>query len=132
MLAKIGCVATIRPLRINNINREPMLNAIGSIPELTPERLVHLAGEEKKILMKYGLTTLNFKTMCHACRCCDIVPFVDSVNEMVPFSSFTSDDPYDLKMFASLRSRPLTKLVEIPFATWGGMNILTIKGMCTS
>jgi hypothetical protein len=28
-------------------------------------------------LTENGLSTLTFDTMCHACTCCDIVPFKD-------------------------------------------------------
>jgi biotin synthase-related radical SAM superfamily protein len=36
-----------------------------------------LAKEQKKILKSYGLSPLGFKTMCHKCLGCDLVPFWD-------------------------------------------------------
>jgi biotin synthase-related radical SAM superfamily protein len=39
--------------------------------------MLRLATEERAILEKHGLSTLEFKTMCHACLSCDIVPFWD-------------------------------------------------------
>ncbi|RLF29085.1 MAG: biotin synthase, partial [Thermoplasmata archaeon] len=38
---------------------------------------LRLAVEQKKVFKKYGLTPETFKTMCHRCGCCDIVPFID-------------------------------------------------------
>jgi biotin synthase-related radical SAM superfamily protein len=76
-LADLGCVATIRPLRSGDQNRSEMIAALGRIEPVSPERLVRLAEEEKRILEARGLSTLTFRTMCHECRCCDIVPFRD-------------------------------------------------------
>jgi biotin synthase-related radical SAM superfamily protein len=77
-LAKLGCVATIRPLKINDLNRNELEEALGyPLRPVSPERLVRLASEQKMILELYQLSTLSFKTMCHACTCCDIVPFRD-------------------------------------------------------
>lgn len=76
-LAKMGVVATLRPLRLNELNRKEMELALGRLEPLSEERLLHLAREHKRILKENGLSTLTFDTMCHACTCCDIVPFKD-------------------------------------------------------
>jgi len=76
-LAKEGVVVTLRALRITDCNRPSLVEALGELKPVTPERLIFLAKEQKKILEKYNLSTLTFDTMCHACGCCDIVPFVD-------------------------------------------------------
>ncbi len=76
-LASRGCVATLRPLRLNDLNRRPMTEALGIMEELTPERLLRLACEHRRILENNGLTSLTLHTMCHECGCCDIVPFRD-------------------------------------------------------
>ncbi|NLT36878.1 MAG: radical SAM protein [Methanomassiliicoccus sp.] len=76
-LASRGCVATLRPLRLNDLNRRPMAEALGTMEELTPERLLRLAREHRRILENNGLTSLTLHTMCHECGCCDIVPFRD-------------------------------------------------------
>lgn len=77
-LARLGCVATIRPLKINDLNGKELEEALGySLKPVSPERLLRLAMEQKMILELYQLSTLSFKTMCHACTCCDIVPFRD-------------------------------------------------------
>jgi lipoate synthase len=76
-LAKMGCVATLRPLRLNDINRGPMTEALGPLIPVTAERLIRLAKEHKNILEENGLTSYTLHTMCHECGCCDIVPFRD-------------------------------------------------------
>jgi hypothetical protein len=77
-LARLGCVATIRPLKINDLNRKGLEEALGyPLKPVSPDRLLRLATEQKMILELYQLSTLSFKTMCHACTCCDIVPFRD-------------------------------------------------------
>jgi biotin synthase-related radical SAM superfamily protein len=76
-LAEIGVVATLRPLRVNDLNRRSLEEALGRIEPISEERLLRLATEHKRILLDHGLTTLTFKTMCHSCTCCDIVPFRD-------------------------------------------------------
>ncbi|MBU4189550.1 MAG: radical SAM protein [Candidatus Thermoplasmatota archaeon] len=75
-LASIGAVANIRMLRVNRYNRVSLENSIGSLENVSPERLISLAFSQKEILEKYHLTT-RFRTMCHACTCCDIEPWRD-------------------------------------------------------
>jgi len=77
VLANMGCVATLRALRRDEQNLPHLEKALGPLPAVTANRMLRLATEEKKILDKYGLTTLGFKTMCFACLSCDIVPFWD-------------------------------------------------------
>ena len=76
-LAQLGVVPSLRPLRVNDINRQPLREAIGEVPPVTPERLLRLNRAAKEILKKHGLTTMSYRTMCHECGCCDIVPFRD-------------------------------------------------------
>jgi biotin synthase-related radical SAM superfamily protein len=76
-LASMGVVATLRPLRVNELNEAALKEALGKIPEIEPERMIRLAEAHKRILEKHGLDTRSFKTMCNACTCCDIVPFRD-------------------------------------------------------
>lgn len=77
-LARIGCVATLRPLKINEMNRKPLEQALGHpLEPVPPERIVRLAEEHRMMLELYHLSTLSFKTMCHACTCCDVVPSRD-------------------------------------------------------
>ncbi|OGS44257.1 MAG: hypothetical protein A3K76_07140 [Euryarchaeota archaeon RBG_13_57_23] len=77
VLANTGAVATLRALRTNQYNAPELERALGALIPVTAERMLRLAEEEKKILQSYGLTTLGFKTMCHSCLSCDIVPFWD-------------------------------------------------------
>jgi len=77
VLANMGAVATLRALRKNEHNISELEKALGRLEPVTPERMLHLAKEQKKILKRHRLTPLAFKTMCHACLSCDIVPFWD-------------------------------------------------------
>ena len=77
VLARMGCIAVLRPLRLNDINRRAMEEALGPLPTIGPEKLLRLAEEHKRILLENGLDTRNVRTMCHECGCCDIVPFRD-------------------------------------------------------
>jgi biotin synthase-related radical SAM superfamily protein len=77
VLANMGAVATLRALRRDEQNLADLEDALGALEPVTADRMLHLAAEEKKVLGDYGLTTLAFKTMCHACLSCDIVPFWD-------------------------------------------------------
>ena len=77
-LAKIGVVPTLRKIRINKFNKEKIENALScKVPKDSTDRIIELALKQKQILERYGLTTKTFKTMCHKCGCCDIVPFWD-------------------------------------------------------
>ena len=75
--AERGIVATLRPLRINNFNREALTEALGPLVPVTPERIVDLATKAKAIMEENDITSKTYHTMCHECGCCDIVPFWD-------------------------------------------------------
>jgi biotin synthase-related radical SAM superfamily protein len=76
--AKQGVVPVIRVLRINDMNYLRITNALGhDIKMVSPGRMIKLVEAQRDILKKYGLSTDTFSTMCHACGCCDIVPFKD-------------------------------------------------------
>jgi len=77
-LAKDGIVANLRALRLNEHNEPKLTAALGFTPKpVEPERMLILAKSQKQILDKYGLSTTKFKTMCHRCKSCDIVPQQD-------------------------------------------------------
>lgn len=76
-LARMGCIATIRPLRLNDLNRKAMIEVLGDLEKITPDRLLALAREHRAILERHGLSSYSLRTMCHECGCCDIVPFRD-------------------------------------------------------
>ena len=76
-LAHMGVVATLRPLRVNDLNREALEGALGELEPISEARLLRLAIAHKRILEDNGLSTMTFRTMCHACTCCDLVPFRD-------------------------------------------------------
>ncbi len=77
VLANMGAVATLRALRRDEMNMAALEQALGRLEEVTADRMLRLATEEKTILERHGLSTLRFRTMCHACLSCDIVPFWD-------------------------------------------------------
>ncbi|MCK5560333.1 MAG: biotin synthase, partial [Thermoplasmata archaeon] len=77
-LAGIGVVATLRAIRLNDVNTPKLKLALGYKPEpVTPKRLLALAEKHKESLDKYELSTVKFETMCHRCKSCDIVPHQD-------------------------------------------------------
>jgi biotin synthase-related radical SAM superfamily protein len=77
VLANMGAVATLRALRRDETNIVALEECLGRLEPVKPDRMLRLATEERAILEKHGLSTLEFKTMCHACLSCDIVPFWD-------------------------------------------------------
>ncbi|QLH75533.1 MAG: radical SAM protein [Methanomassiliicoccales archaeon] len=76
-LVEMGVVPSLRPLRVNDINRGPLIEALGAIAPVTPERILRLSIAAKEIYRKHGTGPMQYSTMCHACKCCDIVPFAD-------------------------------------------------------
>ena len=77
-LCKMGVVPTLRKVRINEYNNKILNNRISKkLPIISIERIIKIAQFHKKVLIKNCLTTKTFKTMCHRCGCCDIVPFWD-------------------------------------------------------
>lgn len=77
VLANMGAVATLRALRRNEYNIDELERTLGTLAPVSADRMLALAKEEKKVLRNHRLTTLTFKTMCHSCLSCDIVPFWD-------------------------------------------------------
>ncbi|HEX9709864.1 MAG TPA: radical SAM protein [Candidatus Thermoplasmatota archaeon] len=76
----LGIVPTVRALRWNDINREHLEEALGGpVPPVSAERLVRLARMEHRMLEAAGLSALHYRTMCHACGACDMVPETDLV-----------------------------------------------------
>jgi biotin synthase-related radical SAM superfamily protein len=75
--ARRGIAATLRPLRITELNRTALTDALGPLLPVTPERIIDLATRAKSIMAEQGVTTRTYRTMCHECGCCDIVPFRD-------------------------------------------------------
>jgi biotin synthase-related radical SAM superfamily protein len=77
VLGNMGAVATLRAIRVNELNKADLDRALGETRPVTADRMLYLATEQKRILEDHGLNPLEFKTMCHACLACDIVPFWD-------------------------------------------------------
>jgi biotin synthase-related radical SAM superfamily protein len=77
VLANMAAVVTLRALRRSEYNVAELERVLGELQPVTTDRMLSLAREQKTIFQEYGLSPLNFKTMCHACLSCDIVPFWD-------------------------------------------------------
>ena len=76
-LASIGIIPGLRALKITSVNMKELTASLGHLVPVSGERMIHLAKEQKRIMLKNGLTTETFRTMCFECQCCDIVPFRD-------------------------------------------------------
>lgn len=76
-IASIGCLPSLRALKITDSNRDTLQKVLGKVEAVDKERMMRLAKEQKRIMEKYGLTTMTFRTMCFECQCCDLVPFRD-------------------------------------------------------
>lgn len=77
-LAEEGVVPTLRKVKISHLNQKRIEQTLNyKLPVPSAETMVNLAQNQKKILERHGLTTTEFDTMCHQCKCCDIVPFWD-------------------------------------------------------
>ncbi len=77
VLANMGAVATLRALRRSEYNLKTLTSVLGPLVPVGPDRMLNLAKGQKRIFKEYGLNPLEFKTMCHACLSCDLVPFWD-------------------------------------------------------
>ena len=74
-LASMGCVATLRTLRVNDLNRDRLAKALGRTPPgPDADELLELAREHGRVLREHGLSPRGFQTMCHRCTACDLVP----------------------------------------------------------
>ncbi|MDR0508636.1 MAG: radical SAM protein, partial [Candidatus Methanoplasma sp.] len=76
-LCSKGVIPTFRALRINPMNHDHLVSAIGRQPPVSADRAVKLARMQKEKLSAYGLDTRECRTMCIECTCCDLVPFRD-------------------------------------------------------
>jgi len=77
LLANMGAVATLRALRMGEHNVASLEAVLGPLKPVNADRMLSLAKEQKRILRSYGLSPLKFRTMCHRCLGCDLVPFWD-------------------------------------------------------
>jgi len=78
LLADKGVIPNLRLVRINDQNKRKIEKALDKKLEApTADYMISLAKKLKTILKNNNLTTLEFKTMCQPCNCCDIIPFYD-------------------------------------------------------
>jgi len=76
-LCSKGIIPTFRVLRMNEMNQDRLISAIGCHPSISADMVIKLARMQKEILSKHDLDTRGCRTMCLECACCDIVPFRD-------------------------------------------------------
>lgn len=69
-LAKMGVIAVLRPISSSPFRTEELKTTTRP----SPERLIRLVGMTREILMKYGLSACESRTMCLACTGCDLTP----------------------------------------------------------
>ncbi len=74
-LAEMGVVPNLRALRTGRANASKLSGFSASPPD--KERIIRLSEGLKEILLRTGLTTTRFRTMCHACGACDLQPSID-------------------------------------------------------
>ncbi len=73
-LAKLGAIATLRAVRVNDENRHALEEALGrKLARMSPDRMIRIAARADETLIKYGIDRHSFDTMCLRCKCCDIL-----------------------------------------------------------
>ncbi len=78
-LAAMGVVASVRVVRVGDLNRERLEEALGHpVEPVEPERQLRLGRALAHSLIDQGLMADAFETMCHKCGCCDLEPGVDT------------------------------------------------------
>lgn len=77
-LASMGVVASVRAVRVGDLNRGRLEEALGHpVIPVDPERHLRLAGALSDALQRHSLEAGAFESMCHRCGCCDLEPGVD-------------------------------------------------------
>lgn len=76
-LASRGVLSDIKIKKVNDDNRAIIEAKVGPISPLTREKLESFAIMLKKAEEENGLDANTYKTLCNACRGCNLVPFMD-------------------------------------------------------
>lgn len=76
-LASIGVLSDIKMKRLIDRDRAELESYLGPIPPLNADRLASFGLMLKTIETEYGLDSNTYKTLCNACRGCNLVPFMD-------------------------------------------------------
>ena len=76
-MAGLGVVCDLKYRRIKPAERERAEEMLGCISETDPERFAALGMRLKEIESEYGLDSRTCRTLCIACRGCNLVPFLD-------------------------------------------------------
>lgn len=76
-LASIGVLSDIKMKKITDRNKAELESCLGPIPLLSADKLASFGLMLKTIEAEYGLDPNTYKTLCNACRGCNLVPFMD-------------------------------------------------------
>ncbi len=76
-LTSMGVIPSLRAIRITKLNRQRLIDVLGEMEPVKPERLIRLAAMHRKVMVDNGFSAMISKTMCCECGCCDLVPFKD-------------------------------------------------------
>ncbi len=76
-MASRGVLSDLKLKKIPPKDAERARSMLGEIPRTDAERLARLGMMLKAIESEQGLDSGTFKTLCIACRCCNLVPFLD-------------------------------------------------------
>ncbi len=76
-MAQRGVLSDIKYKRIKPEDMEQAEAELGTIPPMDPARFARFGARLKEIEAENGLDSNTFKTLCIACRGCNLVPFID-------------------------------------------------------
>lgn len=76
-MASRGVLSDLKHKKIPSKDIERARSELGEVPPMDAERLARLGMMLKRIESEQGLDSGTFKTLCIACRCCNLVPFLD-------------------------------------------------------
>lgn len=79
-IVSLGIVCDIKLKRLNPTDRTRAESILGPIPGMTAERLMGFAEVLKDAESEHGLRSDSFRSLCIACRGCNLVPFLDYRN----------------------------------------------------
>ncbi|MBR4226801.1 MAG: hypothetical protein IKR86_08580, partial [Candidatus Methanomethylophilaceae archaeon] len=76
-VASCGVLSDIKIKRLSPVDRARFESVMGAAPALSPEKLSDYGRMLKRIEEENGLDARTYKTLCNACRGCNLVPFLD-------------------------------------------------------
>ena len=101
-LADLGCVATLRTLRLNDMNREALINELGQIIPVDQERLLRLVREQKR---SRGAYPYHFDIQARCATVVDVVIFFRSSMFRCRAYRFKPERPMNYFIFEKKRRK---------------------------